>query len=275
MSKVKTTSGAPFRFWALAIAMGLASAATGAEASIARVVIDSFTATGNSTSGFLFSPTDNRFQSWLLQAETNGGATTATNNNTFLTWSNQTATAQTATAKATVASSIQTDFTTALETPNFSLEASATPSPNGLFQNAFGNMLESGLFCFGDGRGFDGTSAGCNTAGSITFTVFYDLIISALPGGPASSAYAELDVSGTGVPNGLFFDIASTVAGGSSRFTQQFTWTEDLVAGGLASVDLGGTVVVQAIPEPNVLVLAALGLIGLAATRRRNGGAVS
>jgi len=275
MSKDKTTSGAPSRFWALATAMAMASAATGADASVARVVIDSFTASGTSTSGFLFAPTDNRFQSWLLQAETNGGATTSSNSNTVFTWSNQTATAQTATAKATVASTNQTDPSGALETPNFTLEANATPLSNGLIQDAFGNMLESGLFCFGNGNNFDGTTAGCNAAGSVTFTVFYDLIISALPGGPASSAYAEFDVTGTGVPNGLFFDIASTAAGGSSKLTQEFTWTANLLAGGFASVDLNGVVVVQAVPEPNVLVLAALGLIGLAATRRRNSRAVS
>jgi hypothetical protein len=250
----------------MALAMALMCAAPSADATLARVVIDSFTATGTPADpfDFLFAPTDNRLQSWSLQAEAAGGAPSDTDSNTVFTWSPQTASAQTAAATADVASSIQTDPFTALETPNFSLGASAT-----LFQNAFGNMLESGLFCFGDGNNFDGTSAGCNAAGSIVFTVFYDLIIDPLPGGLASSAYAELDVLGTGVPNGLYADFASTVAGDSSRFSQQFTWTADLAAGELASVGLGGTVVAQAVPEPDALALVAVGLIAFAGIRLR------
>jgi hypothetical protein len=268
----------PARMWTMALAMALTCAAPAADATLARVVIDSFTATGTPVDpfAFLFAPTDNRLQSWSLQAETDGGATSDTDSNTVFTWSPQTATAQTATATATVASSIQTDPLTALETPNFSLEADATPpGPNGLFQNAFGNMLESGLFCFGDGNNFDGTSAGCNAAGSIVFTVFYDLIIDPVPGGLGSSAYAELDVFGTGVPNGLYADFASTVAGDSSRFMQQFTWTADLAPGDLASVGLGGTVVAQAVPEPDALPLVALGLVAFAGTRLRRAAACS
>jgi len=273
MSEAETATVAPARVWTLALAMALTCAAPSANAAFARVVIDSFTAAGTPTdaSDFLFAPTDGEVQSWFLQAETNGGATTQTRSNTVFTWSPQTATAQTATATATVASTIQTDPFTALETPNFSLGASATPpGPNGLLQSAFGNMFESGLFCFGDGDGFP-TSLGCNGAGSIEFTIFYDLIISATPGGIGSSAYAELDVSGTGVPNGLFVDFASTVAGGTSKFTQQFTWTANLTAGNAASVDLVGTVVAQAVPEPNALALAALGLVVFAGTGLRRG----
>lgn len=277
MSGAKTSTGAPARMWTIALALALTCAAPAADATLARVVIDSFTATGTPTDpfDFLFAPTDNRLQSWSLQAETDGGATSDNDSNTVFTWSPQTATAQTATATATVASSIQTDPLTALETPTFSLGASATPLSNGLFHNAFGSMLESGLFCFGDGDNFDGTSAGCNAAGSIVFTVFYDLIIDPVPGGLGSSAYAELDVLGTGVPNGLHADFVSTVAGDSSRLTQQFTWTADLAAGELASVSLNGTVVAQAVPEPDALALVALGLVAFAGIRLRRGGARS
>ena len=47
--------------------------------------------------------------------------------------------------------------------------------------------------------------------------------------------------------------------------------TANLAAGDSAFFDLAGVVVAQAIPEPGVLALAAIGLIGLAATRRRKG----
>jgi hypothetical protein len=167
MSEVKTPTAAPIRMGTIALAVALACAATVADASIGRVVIDSFTATGTSPSGaFLFAPTDGRQQSWFLQAETNGGATTVTNSNTLSNWTNQTAIAQTSTAKANVSSTIQTDPSGALETPNFTLEASATPLSNSLIQSAFGNMFDFGFFCFGNGTNFDGSTAGCNASGA-------------------------------------------------------------------------------------------------------------
>src|SRR6185436_1572232 len=107
---------------------------------------------------------------------------------------------------------------------------------------------------------YDGTSASCTGSGSLTFTLFYDLIVQsafALP----NSAYAEVDVLGTGVPGGLFFDFASTVASIPSKFDKSFTWTADLTAGNAAFFDINGVVVAEAIPEPGILSLAALGLI--------------
>ena len=115
-------------------------------------------------------------------------------------------TAQSPRTKATVSSSVDTDPLTQLDTPRFTLSATANSTAIGMLYTALGNMLTSGSFCFWDSNtAFDGTSASCTGAGSLTFTLFYDLIVhlalSALP----NSAYAEINVLGTGVPNGILF----------------------------------------------------------------------
>jgi hypothetical protein len=60
-------------------------------------------------------------------------------------------------------------------------------------------MISSGSFCFGDGAGFDGTSAGCNAAGELTFTVYFDLIVALAPG----------DVIGSLADAGLYLHITN------------------------------------------------------------------
>lgn len=257
-----------------ALAAVLACAANGAHASFASVVINDFSVSGTlgPDAAFFFAPTDVQLQSWFLQAVQAGGGT-VTNNNSALNWNNQTQTAQTANAKATVSSTKQTDPLTALETPLFTLGATATSSLAGLLNTAVGNFFTSGGFCFGDGSVFDGTSLGCNASGSLTFSVNYDLIAE-LSGSPrGSSASADLSMSGTGLP-GFLFDSASTFAGGS-KTGLTFTWTQDLSAGDISFFALQGNAVAQAVPEPGILSLAALGLIGLAATRRRSARSVS
>jgi len=271
MSEVTTRTVASTHLWTVALAMALTCATPVAEAALARVVINSFTATDTDPfdNSFLFAPTDAQFQAWSVGAATNNAASSDTHSGTQPSWLPVTATAQTSTAMANVASSSQTDPFTGLVTPNFSLTASATPGMHGLSQSAFGNMSTRGNFCFD--ANFLGT---CNGAGSVTFDLFYDLIVdpAATPG---SLATAGLNVSGTGIPNGLFFDIASTGAGDTSSLGQHFSWTVNLGAGGIASVALNGSAAAELVPEPNVLALVALGVIGFAATRRSRGAARS
>jgi hypothetical protein len=172
---------------------------------------------------------------------------------------------------------VNTDPLTAVETPAFTLSGTANGAAggNGAIYNSLGNMVSRGSLCFWDeNTNFDGTSASCTGSGSLELTVFYDLLVSA-PNRLGNSAYAELDVAGNGVPNGLFVDFSSTAAGVPTQLNQSFTWTQDLTAGNSASFTVTGIVRAAAVPEPGVLSLAALGLIGLAATRRRRAHAVS
>ena len=272
MRDFNTARASLARFGTKALAVALACAATGAYASFASVVITDFSFTSNADpSFFVFAPTDTRNQSWILTAEDTPGVT-VTNAGSVPNWSNVTQTAQNARTRATVASSVVFDPLTQVPLPEFTLSANATALAPGQVNTALGNMLTSGSLCLWDSNtNFDGTFASCSGAGSLTFTLFYDLILTPTSGSRGTSAYAELDVIGDGVPNGIFFDFASTVLGDTSRLGQSLTWTANLTAGNAAFFDLSGIVVVTQVPEPGVLSLAALGLIGLAATRRRKG----
>lgn len=266
-----------------AIVAALACASNGAYAAFASVVIDDFFFTA--TPGF-FAPTDLVTQFWDLRTSVNGvdNAPPGVASGSVSNWLPQNATATGPQANATVSSN--PGDLNGQPTPQFTLAATANPLSNGVLYGASGLMFFGGTYCFYDealdpAGLFDGTSAFCTGSGSVDFFLQYDLNVLRGPGDPPTSAYAELTLDATGLittPDGASFpfsDFASTVAGIDSKLDQQLLWTAALGAGDPASFALTGIVDVQAIPEPGVLALAALGLIGLGATRRRSAHAVS
>lgn len=269
MTAVTTARAALGRLRTIALATALACTTGVAHAGFASVVIDGFVISATGAPGsFVFAPTDTMSQAWDLQV-LSGGATLDQNANVLPNWDPANATAQAPHTNATVSSFQFTDPLTQLLSPGFVLSATADLFADGVLRTALGNMFSSGSFCFWDSAApgdFDGTSASCSGSGSLTFTLFYDLIVS-----DEDSAYAELNVVGTGVPGGLFFDFASNTLGVGSKEDQFFTWSADLTAGNAASFSLAGTVVAAAVPEPGILGLVSLGLIGLCLTRRRSG----
>jgi hypothetical protein len=216
-----------------AIEAALACAANGAYAiSFASVVINGLSFSQTAAPGsFIFAPTDTRNQAWDLQTMTNN-VLDQQSTGSVASWANLDETAQSAHANATLSSTVDTDPRTQVESPRFTLSATAnSPGANGVLYSALGNMITDGSFCFWDeNTDFDGTSASCTGSGSLSFTVFYDLIVNSALGLP-NSAYAEIDVLGTGVPGGFFADFASTSLGIPSEADQSFTWTADLLGG--------------------------------------------
>jgi hypothetical protein len=260
-----------------AVVAALACASNMAYAQFASVVIDDFFFTanpGNATS-FIFAPTDTMFNAWDLQTFAGAAPTSAQIGSTsawppFLT---MTATGP----QAGVAGTFQqgTDPTTAQPTPSFSLSATVNPVSNGVLYQALGQWFTAGSYCFYDSaldpnHAFNGTSAFCTGSGSIDFFLQYDLIVA---GGPGTSAYADFNVDSTSL--GSFIDFASTIANTGSLLDQHLIWTATVAAGDAEFFSLTGNVVAQAIPEPGMLPLVALGLVVLAATRRRSARRVS
>lgn len=270
MRAVTSARAALGRLRTIALATALACTASGAHAGFASVVIDGVVISSSSDSDtFLFAPLDTMNQAWDLQVLVDG-VIVDQNANSLPNWDPSGATAQDPNAVSTVSTYQFTDPLTQLITPGFALTATANVFPDSSLRTAVGNMFSSGTFCFWDSvappPGFDGTSSFCNGTGSLTFTVFYDLIIS-----PLNSNYAEINILGNGVPGGSFVDYASTTLGIGSKEDQSFTWTANLTPGNFASFDVAGIVVAEAIPEPGVLSLLAVGLLGLFVTRRRSG----
>jgi len=257
-----------------AVVAALACASNGAHASLASVIIDdfAFTATPGNATSFIFAPTDTLFNSWDLETFAGLAQTSAQTGSTsdwppFLT---RTATGPQASATGTFQRG--TDPSTAQPTPSFSLSATANPLTNGVLYQGLGQWFTSGAYCFYDSaldpnQAFDGTSAFCTGMGSIDFFIQYDLNVVRGIGGIPTSAYADFTVDSFSL--GSFTDFASTVANTGSRLDQQLLWTATLGAGDAELFSLTGNVIAQAVPEPGVLPLVALGLVGLAAMRRR------
>ena len=278
MMSIPTARLALSRLGAALVTAGLVGWAGGANASaVASVAITGFTVGTNADpSAFVFGATDYQNQSWDLRAQ-NGGFGLVQQNSSVASWANVDQTAQTSLAGATVSSSVFTDNATQLNTPGFTLAAHASPSinPPSNPNRGSGSFVSSGVFCFGDGAGFDGTSAGCNAAGELTLTVFYDLLASVDdPAGQLAEASMALHVSnGDGSISDTLSDFTSAATGGS-RLGLWKTYTLDLAAGDVAFFDLSGAVLVTAIPEPSTLALIAIAGLGIGFTRRR-GAAVS
>jgi hypothetical protein len=270
MRAVATARVTRGRLRSIALAAALACTTSSAYAGLASVVIDGFVISSSAADGsFVFGPFDTMNQAWDLEVLIDGG-TVDQDAGSSPDWNPSNATAQEPNTMATVSSYQFTDPFTQLISPGFALSATANLVPDRSLRTAVGNMLSSGSFCFWDSTApFDGTSGSCSGAGSLTFTVFYDLVVSAAP--LTNSAFAQLSVMGTGVPGGLFVDSAS---GNGSKEDQFFTWTVDLASGNSASFSLEGIVVAEAVPEPGALGLAALGLLALFLARRRSGAAL-
>jgi hypothetical protein len=260
------------RMRAAALAAALMFTANVACAGSASVVINGFTiGTSADAAVFVFAPLDFMQQVWDLRAVEGGGPQQLVSGS-VPDWSNVNETAATALAHATVSSLQATDVLTQLATPIFTLEADASGANN----VGTGSMISSGGFCFGDGVGFDGTSAGCNAAGELTFTVYYDLIVGLAPAdsaGARAEAAAHLDImNGAGLVTAAFSDLASTDLAGS-RLGESFTYTLALPAGESAFFDLSGSVRADAastlVAEPDGPALIAVAGLALAWMRRR------
>lgn len=284
MTSIPTAKWALSRLGTVAVAVGLACSASGALAAAASVANFAFTVdTVADPSVFVFAPTDFQGLAWDLRAQDGGGLFgEQARNGSATSWDNVDQTAVTSKAKATVSSSTATDPFTLLNTPKFTLAAEASRSlgyPLGTPANrGSGSFVSSGIFCFGNGDGFDGTSAGCNAAGQLTLTVYYDLLVSILGGGAeqAESSITLHVANADGSVSSFQSDFAS--AGSTGSLHDRFlTFTIDLGAGDAAFFDLTGTVLATAVPEPSMFALTALGL-GLVAgsmRRRRTGVATS
>jgi hypothetical protein len=173
-----------------------------------------------------FAPIDTRNQSWILTAEPGVGPA-VTNAGSVPNWSNVTQSAQSAQTRALVASSVATDPLTALETPAFTLSASAVGLAPGQTTTALGNMLTSGSFLL-VGQQHQLRWHLCQLHRFRIARV--DAVLrpprqaprraaKAHPGTPKSMCSAPV------CRMGFFFDFASTVLGDTSQPNQSFTWT--------------------------------------------------
>ena len=242
LGRLRTT--ALDRLRTIALAVALACTASGAYASFASVVINGFFVSASAAPGSFFFRAD-RHQESVLGSSGAGQrrARRAERRQRPQLGPCDPDGAKVRRTLATVASSVNVDPLTQVRLRLLHAERDGEPRVEGV-NTALGNMLTSGSFCLWDSNtNFDGTSASCTGAGSLTFTLFYDLIVNPTSGSSGTSAYAELDVLGTGVPNGIFFDFASTVLGDTSQLGQSFSWTANLTAGNAAFFDLSGIVV--------------------------------
>lgn len=264
------------RFRTLALASALACTASGAYASFAAVSFSlSVTATGTDQfADLLFAPPEGLLQTWDLLAES--GNLSNSNTGFAFDWNTLDRTAQIGPAKATY-SFLQGSGPASQPTPGISLTATAPALFFGPLQSALTTGVASGGYCFyNSNTPFTNDINSCTGSGTLEFQLDYFLTAALVgPHGLASNASASVFLTGTDVPPpGFFLDqvlVAGLPLGGTTSKTGSFTWTANLSPGGFTSFAITGQANAQGIPEPSVLALAALGLLGLVATRRRKG----
>jgi hypothetical protein len=181
--------------------------------------------------------------------------------------------AQTANAKATGNTVQFTDVTTQLMTAGFNLSGQATasflPLPT-LPNSANASALQAGSFVLLD-------DTGALTGGTITFDLYYDMMVSTPGSSPSTYSQTQLDlllssdatVGDTSFADGL---LSSDFAGGIGSITSgHYSFTYTLAAGEAAYYTLSGSAiaVAAAIPEPETYALMLLGLAGVGAVARR------
>jgi hypothetical protein len=273
----KQTVMPPLKALALSLALALAFGSGASLAGTASVNITGFTASAELYSGNYAWGVD-AYQSYTMTAQ-NGGGLYGSSNDTFSdgNWNlGISRVASTTHAQATGNTVQFTDTSTQLTTAGFNLLAAATQSseypdptpPN--YGNATG--LQSGAFTLIDGNGDA-------IAGTITFTVYYDLAVSSTLGAlPSNYAQSQINLLGSddGGENFSFADglLSSNFAGGVGGSSGFFTWTVTLAAGDVAYYTLSGNAIASAanVPEPGRLAMVSLGLMamaGLARWRRR------
>ncbi len=259
-------------FGACSLALGLAwSSAALAVPVTANVSVTGFSVS-TTANAYIWAVDSVAYQTWQMTA-LNAGGLLGSSSNSYSAFDLNPVhrLAQTSTARATGDTTQYTDNSTGLNTYGFDLRARAFPSTYALgtpSNSANATATQSGGFMLID-------ADGNGVAGDLSFTVFYDLDVSATFGaapGTYGEAVLNLLASDDGGDNFAASDVMTsyTETGGVGSRSGSFTWTFTLGANDASYYTLGGSAIAFAIPEPGALLLASTGLLAaLLGTRRR------